>query len=154
MLSDNICDRLSFAQSRQTYSVKTRTCSVTIFKSLLSAINEHVPSKEEKSKLLDPVLPVFINKLVLALAIPSGQQSSFAMKTEIIKGTPPSPPFLHLPSRPRAFAYFATQLLCSSLDLHDQRYDEVHPPISRANLSVRVAATHPNGRDLCEGRCK
>lgn len=71
--------------SLKTYNVKTRTCAVTIFKSLLSAINEHMPSKEEKAKLLNPVLPVFIKKLVSSLGNPSGQ-CSFAMKTEIIKG--------------------------------------------------------------------
>lgn len=70
----------------QTYSVKTRSCAVTIFKTLITAINEQVGSKEEWSQLLDHVLPVFVNKLVLALATPCGPHSSFAMKTEIIKG--------------------------------------------------------------------
>lgn len=36
--------------------------------------------------MLDPVLPVFINKLIGALNSPSGQYSSFEMKTEIVKG--------------------------------------------------------------------
>lgn len=69
------------------YSVSTRTCAVTIFKSLLRAINQNMPNKGEKEKLLNPVLPVFINKLIGALATPSGQHTSFALKTEIIKGT-------------------------------------------------------------------
>lgn len=68
------------------YSVNTRTCAVTIFKSLLAAINQNMPSKEEKAKLLNPVLPVFINKLIGALGTPTGQHTSFALKTEIIKG--------------------------------------------------------------------
>lgn len=73
------------------YSISTRTCAVTIFKSLLGAIVQNMPSKEEKEKLLNPVLPVFINKLIGALGTPTGQHNniqvtSFAMKTEIIKG--------------------------------------------------------------------
>lgn len=68
------------------YSVNTRTCAVTIFKSLLKAINQNMPNKEEKAKLLNPVLPVFINKLIGALGAPTGQHTSFALKTEIIKG--------------------------------------------------------------------
>lgn len=44
-----------------------------------------MPNKEEKEKLLNPVLPVFINKLIGALGTPTGQHTSFAMKTEIIK---------------------------------------------------------------------
>lgn len=69
------------------YSISTRTCAVTIFKSLLGAINQNIPNKEEKEKLLNPVLPVFINKLIVALGTPTGQHTSFAMKCEIIKGT-------------------------------------------------------------------
>lgn len=68
------------------YSISTRTCAVTIFKSLLTAINQNMPNKEEKEKLLNPVLPVFINKLIGALGTPTGQHTNFAMKTEIIKG--------------------------------------------------------------------
>lgn len=72
--------------SYQMYSVETRTCAITIFKSLLKAINQNILSKDEKAKLLNPVLPVFINKLIGALGTPTGQNSSFALKTEIIKG--------------------------------------------------------------------
>lgn len=68
------------------YTVNTRTCAVTIFKSLLAAINQNMPNKEEKAKLLNPVLPVFINKLIGALGTPTGKHTSFALKTEIIKG--------------------------------------------------------------------
>lgn len=68
------------------YTVATRTCAVKIFKSLLKAIDQNMPNKEEKAKLLNPVLPVFINKLISALGTPSGQHTSFALKTEIIKG--------------------------------------------------------------------
>lgn len=46
-----------------------------------------MPNKDEKAKLLNPVLPVFTNKLIGALGTPSGQHTSFALKTEIIKGT-------------------------------------------------------------------
>lgn len=74
------------------YNVTTRTCAVKIFKSLLKAINQNMPNKEEKAKLLNPVLPVFINKLIGALGTPSGQHTSFALKTEIIKGKPYSYP--------------------------------------------------------------
>lgn len=59
---------------------------MTIFKSLLKAINDHVQTKEEKAKMLDPVLPVFINKLIGSLNSPSGHYSSFELKTEILKG--------------------------------------------------------------------
>lgn len=72
-------------EAEQVYSVKTRSCAVTIFKSLLKAINEHIETKEEKAKMLNPVLPVFIDKLIGALSSPSGQHSSFELKTEIIK---------------------------------------------------------------------
>lgn len=71
------------------YSVNTRTCAVTIFKSLLAAINQNITNKDEKAKLLNPVLPVFINKLIDALGKPSGKHTSFALKTEIIKGILP-----------------------------------------------------------------
>lgn len=69
------------------YSVKTRTCAVKIFNSLLKAININITNKEQKNKLLSPVLPIFIEKLIGSLANPSGQYSSFALKTEIIKGS-------------------------------------------------------------------
>lgn len=75
-----------FLLEKQMYSVNTRTCAVTIFKSLLAAINQNITNKEEKAKLLNPVLPVFINKLIGALGTPSGKHTSFALKTEIIKG--------------------------------------------------------------------
>lgn len=45
-----------------------------------------MPTKD-KAKLLDPVLPVFISKLVDCLSSPSGQHTTFELKTEIIKGT-------------------------------------------------------------------
>lgn len=57
-----------------------------IFKSLLRAINEHVENKADKAKLLDQVLPVFIEKLIGSLSAPSSQGSSFELKTEIMKG--------------------------------------------------------------------
>lgn len=53
---------------------------------MLIAINQYVLSKEEKSALLNPVLPVFINKLIGELGTTSGQHTSFTLKTEIIKG--------------------------------------------------------------------
>lgn len=68
------------------YSLKTRSCAVQIFKSLLRAINENVENKADKSKLLDQVLPVFIEKLIGSLNAPSGENSSFELKTEIMKG--------------------------------------------------------------------
>ncbi|XP_031636369.1 importin-9 isoform X2 [Contarinia nasturtii] len=71
-------------ESEQMYSVNTRTCAVTIFKSLLKAINQNILNKDQKAKLLNPVLPVFINKLIGALGS-SGQHTSYALKTEIIK---------------------------------------------------------------------
>lgn len=72
-------------EAEQVYCVKTRSCAVTIFKSLLKAINEHIETKEEKAKMLNPVLPVFIDKLIGALNSPSGPHSSFELKTEIIR---------------------------------------------------------------------
>lgn len=70
----------------QIYAVKIRSCAVTIFKSLLRAVNEHIERKEDKAKMLNPVLPAFIDKLIISLNAPSGQTSSFEMKTEIVKG--------------------------------------------------------------------
>lgn len=77
------------------YKVETRTCAVTIFKSLLKAINAQQSMSnaiaqmltKDKAKLLYPVLPVFITKLVICLSSPSGQHTTFELKTEIIKGT-------------------------------------------------------------------
>lgn len=73
-------------EAEQVYSTKTRSCAVTIFKSLLKSINKYVETKEEKAKMLDPILPAFINKLIQSLNNPSGQNNSFELKTEIIKG--------------------------------------------------------------------
>lgn len=73
-------------EAEQVYSVKTRSCAVTIFKSLLLAINQHIEEREEKSKMLDPVLPAFMTKMIEALNKPCGPTSSFELKTEVIKG--------------------------------------------------------------------
>lgn len=73
-------------EAEQVYSTKTRSCAVTIFKSLLKSINKYVETKEEKAKMLDPILPAFVNKLIQSLNNPSGQNNSFELKTEIIKG--------------------------------------------------------------------
>lgn len=73
-------------EAEQVYSTKTRSCAVTIFKSLLKSINEFIDTKEEKAKMLDPVLPIFINKLIQCLNTPTGPNNSFELKTEIIKG--------------------------------------------------------------------
>lgn len=75
-----------FAFVPQIYAVSIRSCAVTIFKSLLRAVNEHIESKEDKAKMLNPVLPAFIDKLIISLNASSGQTSSFEMKTEIVKG--------------------------------------------------------------------
>lgn len=64
------------------YNIHTRSCAVKIFKSLLKAINDHIETKEEKAKLLDPVLPIFIDKLIGSLNVSTG----YELKTEIIKG--------------------------------------------------------------------
>lgn len=69
-------------EAEQVFSVKTRTCAVKIFRSLFKSINEHVASKEEQAKLLQPILPSLIEKLIMALAAPT----NFTLKTEIIKG--------------------------------------------------------------------
>lgn len=69
----------------QIYSVKTRMCAVQIFKSLFRCINDHVESKEEKEKLLNPIVPSLIEKLILSLSNPN-DNSSFILKTEVLKG--------------------------------------------------------------------
>lgn len=94
------------------YSVNTRTCAVTIFKSLLAAINQNITNKDEKAKLLNPVLPVFINKLIDALGKPSGKHTSFALKTEIIKGRMPLTDFSE-----RILIYFI-DFFAFSVNLH------------------------------------
>lgn len=71
--------------AEQEYSVKTRTCAVKIFKSLIKSINENVGSQQEQEKLLNPILPGLIEKLIYALSHPNGKFSNFTMKTEIIK---------------------------------------------------------------------
>lgn len=43
-------------------------------------------AKEEQEKMLNPILPGLIEKLTNALINPNPSQSSFVLKTEIIKG--------------------------------------------------------------------
>lgn len=106
------------------YSVKTRSCAVTIFKSLLRAINEHIETDDDKSKMLDPVLPVFISKLISSL---SGPTSNFELKTEIVK----------------VLAYMVNEM---SKFIH-QYTAQILPPIwqlltQTADLYVKVVVNH------------
>lgn len=70
-------------EAEQVFSVKTRTCAVKIFKSLFKSIMNFIDSTAEQEKLLAPILPSLIEKLIIAL---NGEGNNFTLKTEIIKG--------------------------------------------------------------------
>lgn len=67
------------------YTVKTRTSAVQIIKQLLKSINEHVEARSEKERLLLPLLPGLVDKMMASLASQDAAVSSFRMKTEIVK---------------------------------------------------------------------
>ncbi|CRK97027.1 CLUMA_CG010304, isoform A [Clunio marinus] len=70
--------------SEAIFTVKTRSCSVDILILLLKCINNHIEAKDQAG-LLNPVLPVFLEKLVHGLTIPNGPTSDFNLKTEILR---------------------------------------------------------------------
>lgn len=72
-------------EAETVYNVKTRTSAVGIFKSLIKSINTHVQTKGDQAKLLNPILPNFMEKLIRELTLPNTPTSDFALKTEIIK---------------------------------------------------------------------
>lgn len=89
-------------EADQVYSTQTRRCAVKIFKSLFKSINEHVPERADQDQLLLPILPSLIEKFMASLANSDPKVSSFALKTEIIKGGE---------LRPREFGFEIVQLL-------------------------------------------
>lgn len=72
-------------EAETVYSVKTRCSAVGIFKSLIKSIHTHVETKQEQSNLLNPIVPKFVEKLILGLTLPNGAVSSLTLKTEIMK---------------------------------------------------------------------
>lgn len=66
------------------FGVKTRSCSVEILYSLLKCANTHIDPKDQPS-FLNPVLPVFMQKLIQGLTVPNGATSSFELKTGILR---------------------------------------------------------------------
>lgn len=67
------------------YNVKTRTCAITIFRSLFKSINAYVETWQEQSKILSPVLPGLIEKMIQTLSNPNRSVSSFGLKKEIVR---------------------------------------------------------------------
>lgn len=67
------------------YTVKTRTSAVQIIKQLFKSINEHVDGRGDKDRMMLPVLPGLMDKLMAALASQNAQSSSFKLKTEVVK---------------------------------------------------------------------
>lgn len=70
--------------SENTFTVRTRSCSIEILNSLLKCTNIHVDSKDQSS-FLNPVLPAFMSKMIQGLTIPNGPTSNFILKTEILR---------------------------------------------------------------------
>ncbi|XP_041783157.1 importin-9 [Anopheles merus] len=67
------------------YSVTARKYAVEILYSLLRSINTNIETRQEKSAILNPVLPNFMQRLIEGLTAPNGPHSSFQLKTQIIK---------------------------------------------------------------------
>lgn len=67
------------------YNVKTRTCAMTIFHSLFKSIMAVIDNQQEQTKMLSPVLPGLIEKMMHTLSNPNRSISSFGLKKEIIK---------------------------------------------------------------------
>lgn len=70
--------------SEAMFTVKTRSCSIDILNSLLKCANTHVEPKDLLG-FLNPVLPVFLEKMIHGLTVPNGPTSSFNLKTEVLK---------------------------------------------------------------------
>uniref|UniRef100_A0A182NZM5 Importin N-terminal domain-containing protein n=1 Tax=Anopheles epiroticus TaxID=199890 RepID=A0A182NZM5_9DIPT len=67
------------------YNVTARKYAVEILYSLLRSINTNIETRQEKSAILSPVLPNFMQRLIEGLTAPNGPHSSFQLKTQIIK---------------------------------------------------------------------
>uniref|UniRef100_A0A182WDI9 Importin N-terminal domain-containing protein n=1 Tax=Anopheles minimus TaxID=112268 RepID=A0A182WDI9_9DIPT len=67
------------------YTVTARKYAVEILYSLLRSINTNIETRQEKSAILNPVLPNFMQRLIEGLTAPNGPHSSFPLKTQIIK---------------------------------------------------------------------
>uniref|UniRef100_A0A182YB22 Uncharacterized protein n=1 Tax=Anopheles stephensi TaxID=30069 RepID=A0A182YB22_ANOST len=67
------------------YNVTARKYAVEILYSLLRSINTNIETRQEKSAILNPVLPNFMQRLIEGLTAPNGPHSSFPLKTQIIK---------------------------------------------------------------------
>uniref|UniRef100_A0A182QSB7 Importin N-terminal domain-containing protein n=1 Tax=Anopheles farauti TaxID=69004 RepID=A0A182QSB7_9DIPT len=67
------------------YNVTARKYAVEILYSLLRSINTNIETRQEKSAILNPVLPNFMQRLIEGLTAPNGPHSSFQLKTQIIK---------------------------------------------------------------------
>lgn len=67
------------------YTLQTRTKAVHIIKQLFKSINEHVESRADKERMMLPVLPGLVEKLMISLASQDPKTSSFKLKTEIVK---------------------------------------------------------------------
>ncbi|KFB37528.1 AGAP011156-PA-like protein [Anopheles sinensis] len=67
------------------YNVTARKYAVEILYALLRAINNQIETRQQKSAILDPVLPNFMQRLIEGLTAPNGAHSSFQLKTQIIK---------------------------------------------------------------------
>lgn len=70
--------------SENLFTVRTRSCSIEILKSLLKCVNTHVDSKDQ-ANFLKEVLPDFMQKMIHGLTVPNGNISSFKLKTEILR---------------------------------------------------------------------
>ena len=71
-------------EANTVYSVSTRTYAVEILLSLLKNVNQQL-EKQQQSEILNPILPSFMQKMIEGLTVPYGPQSSFALKTQIVK---------------------------------------------------------------------
>ncbi|XP_050093062.1 importin-9 [Anopheles aquasalis] len=67
------------------YSVTARKYAVEILYALLRSINVNLTTRHQKSAILNPVLPNFMQRLIEGLTAPNGAHSSFQLKTQIIK---------------------------------------------------------------------
>uniref|UniRef100_A0A182N2B4 Importin N-terminal domain-containing protein n=1 Tax=Anopheles dirus TaxID=7168 RepID=A0A182N2B4_9DIPT len=67
------------------YNVTARKYAVDILYSLLRSINTNIETRQEKTTILNPVLPNFMQRLIEGLTAPNGPHSSFQLKTQIIK---------------------------------------------------------------------
>ncbi|XP_053669805.1 importin-9 [Anopheles nili] len=67
------------------YNVTARKYAVEILYALLRGIDTRIETRQEKSAILNPVMPNFMQSLIEGLTAPNGPHSSFQLKTQIIK---------------------------------------------------------------------